>query len=86
MNLRRLNLLDWILVFTAIAAVAVVYYRYRTQGYLDWVDLAYMTLFVSGYAKYRTTSTRGVTEEKDSVQKVANHTPEPTSRSRGGSS
>ncbi len=55
MSLRRLNLLDWILVATATAAVLVVVYRYRTQGFLDWPDLGYMAIFISGYTRYRVT-------------------------------
>lgn len=51
--LRRLRLLDWILVVVGIGAVVVVAYRYQTQGYFDWTDLGYMALSILGFIRYR---------------------------------
>ncbi len=56
-SLRRLNILDWILVVIAIGAIGIVAYRYHTQYYFDWLDLAYLTVAILGYSKYRTSRT-----------------------------
>jgi hypothetical protein len=64
-SLRRLNILDWILITVAIAAIGVVGYRYQTQHYFDWLDLVYLAVAILGYSKYRTGQSRDLSRKSE---------------------
>lgn len=49
----KASFLDQVVVIAVLLALAVVGYRYHTQGVLDIRDLLLMTLFVIGYKVYR---------------------------------
>jgi hypothetical protein len=55
-------------------------YRYRTQGYFDWVDLGYMAIGISGYTRYRTTRTKDRDNQSGVGEKSRANQPAPAQR------
>lgn len=73
MKIPRLNILDWIIVAVALGTVAVVVYRYKTEGFFHLEDLLLMLMAVSSYVRFRV-----------GKKNVSNYKEKPTGRNAGG--